>query len=188
MIPNLWWQNETIEIRCDLGDVTSGTFYATYVGPKLVKPASDTIYKITQRLTKKDNQFQYDYQVPEQLALGEYNWQIWSNKGRTKTPCFNGTFQIVAGLQTRTSDPTTRDEKIRTSLEIRLDEVENAIRNIVKSGAQSYSLAGNQTVRVALNELRTERQWLMYQVNLERRERGLPFIRGTVPHTTYYNV
>lgn len=188
-IPAIWWQNDSILIEVELANVTSVTFYATYAGPKLRNPPQDATYKIVQKLTKNsDNKFSFNYTVSDSLVLGEYNYQIWSNKGRVKNCCFNGTIQIVAGLLNRNGEPNVPDELAKTSLEMRLEEVENAIQNIVKSGVQSFTLSGNSNTRVALTELRKERNYLKTQVNIERRERGLPYLRGTVAHTTYYTV
>lgn len=188
-IPTIWWQNEVISLECEIAGATSANFFATYVGEKLRNPPAGSTYKIKQQLTKKSGSlFAKDYTVPDTLVLGNYNYQIWSNKGRAKTCCFNGSFQIVAGLTNRNENLEVPDELLKTSLETRLEEVEKAIHNIVKSGVQSYTLSGNSNSRVALNELRKERNYLKTQVNLERCERGLPYLRGTQPHTTYYTL
>ena len=181
------YRGESVDLEYEAAEnVTSLTLYATNVEPNPEK-APGIIYKFSKQYRKTDNKFTTTLQLLPTYALGRWEFQLVSNLGRSrkKNCCENGTFTILPNLAERQSDPTTQDTGYLSTNERKLREVEDAIHQYIKFGKQSWTISGDQTQVLGIRNLYMERNRLYDLVNIERRERGLPFLPGTQPAITY---
>lgn len=112
------------------------------------------------------------WKVPDGQPLGQTIYQVWA------TSFFSEVRVISQGLVDVLPSLVLQQ---KSGAEVRLEQVDKAIDRLVRSGIQSYTLAGNNTTRMSLEQLRRERQEIVRAVNRERQAAGLPLVDGTEP-------
>lgn len=153
--------------------VTSANFYATFSG----QAEGGVVTRFNKQLRAKPNETNVrtlSYTVAEDLAIGEWRYQIWTNLGRRKVCCFNGEFSVAPSLVNQT-DST----QIQSDNERYLAQLEASYREDILTGAVSWTIAGNTTTKYSLNQKRREIDRVRELVNLEREEQGRPPLFGT---------
>lgn len=191
-LPSVVWINERIPVELDLGaDATSGRIAIQYADNRSgFQPNNAYVFTQTITLRRKAGGgqiFAGNLELNPSYPLGDWNYQVWTNQGRNKRCCFNGTFTLAASFDANTALVVFNDDgtvtnataETQTVAERQLQVIEDKIHNLLATGVQSFTLSGNSTTRVSLQGLYRERHRLFETVNRERRARGLPFLPGT---------
>lgn len=170
VIAPIVYQSAGVRVEAELpSDATLGVFAAIY-GNK---------HRLKVSLTRMADSDRWigTLNIPKDQAIGEYQYQVWSDEGVV----VSGVFSVVAGFS---ADGVTNTQ---TPNEQRLAAVQKAIDRLMATGIKAYGISGSFTTRMGLSELYKERYRLTNLVNMERRDKGLPFLRGTTPaHTTQF--
>lgn len=167
--PVIVWRGEVISHDFTFSDgVTSASFYAT-------GPNGGRFSKQLRAKPNEANVRTLNFTVADDLALGEWRYQIWTNLGRKKVCCFNGQFTIAPSLANQTANA----EQLQSDNERYLAQLEASFREDMLTGAASWTIAGNTTTRYSLNQKRREIDRVRELVNLEREEQGRPPLFGT---------
>lgn len=121
-----------------------------------------------------NNDWETTWFTPVTLPLGRHVWQVWRLDFTAASSMeLTGEIQVLPSVAVKPQQ--------KSGAEVRLEQVDKAIDRLVKSGVQSYTLAGNTTTRMSIEQLRRERQFIVQEVNRERQTAGLPLIDGTQP-------
>lgn len=156
--------------------MTSATFYGSALD---ASAGENTVFRFSKQFRRSNGQWKLTYTVPDNLATGNWLYQVWTNQGRRKYCPFNGEFKVAPSLVSRVADTGMPDAGLSTDLERQLATVKEAIKNYIQTGAASWSIAGNSTTKITLMQLYKEHDRLCALVNAERDEKGLPQLLGT---------
>lgn len=182
ILPTLVHSGESNPVEVDVGD---GSYSA--VGMYLSFDSGTNRFIVNQPLTKdttETKKWKGNLVVPVDKPTGFWNYQIWKTyTGGAKEVQVQGTIKVVESFESL--DPDNLPAK--TPNEVQLENVEKTIANMIKDGAQSYTITGNNTQRITLGQLRKERWYLMNLVNLEREAAGRDYLPGTTArHNTNF--
>lgn len=173
LIAPVVYQGAMISLEYELDfDATELNFYALQGEIKLVPyPVKLTKDMVPNKYTKM-------LSIPDDAALGEYTYQLWStvtvdDVDTNKKLETSGTFTVAAGFAS--GDPIDKSPN-----EKRLENVQKAIDNLMSTGVAAYGISGSYTTRLSLNHLNAEKFRLQNLVNIERRNKGLPYLQGTL--------
>lgn len=175
VVPNLIFIGEDTPIRITLADeYDTVSFFAAGSS----RSSSDTI-SADLTLNTEEEEFTYEgeFKLKKDASIGEWRYQIWVTKNSKKKLNSSGVFNVAPTLDIQPGDIV----QTKSYAEVRLDEVEEQIRNITRSGVSQSTVGGNTFSNLTLNQLRKERLHWGNIVNKERRAKGLAYLPGTHP-------
>ena len=170
LIAPLVYQGAMISLEYELdSDATELNLYALQGENKLEVPFKKSV--------DEPGKWTGMLKIPDDAALGEYTYQFWSTvtvgDDTNKKLETTGTFSIAAGFASAEAIEKSPNEK-------RLDAVQKAIDNLMSTGIAAYGISGSYTTRLSLNHLNAEKFRLQNLINIERRNKGLPYLQGTL--------
>lgn len=167
MLPAVVYQGSTVPVETTQADAVVGVVLSVY--------NKESGKQIRVDLSKKGDLWKGQLTVPVDggYPLGDYSYQLWVDSKHRD----NGSFHLFEGI----------DSEVRESPnERRLRTVQKTIDKIMAAGVSSYTVGSNQTTRTNLDHLRKERYILSNLVNIERRQRGLDPLPGSMKTESTY--